>query len=74
MLEVLFCGLKASPVAGRPLWISKLHFFKSKKYKFFPNYKFFSIKTLDLELDPDSQLEKCWIRIRIKSMRIRNPA
>ncbi len=32
------------------------------------------IKTLDPELDPDPQLVKCWIRIRIKSMRIRNPA
>ncbi len=25
-------------------------------------------------LDPDPQLEKCWIRIRTKSMQIRNPA
>jgi hypothetical protein len=36
------------------------------------------IKTLDSELDldpnPDPQLEKCWIRIRSKSMRIRNSA
>jgi hypothetical protein len=32
------------------------------------------IKTPDTELDPDPQLVKCWIRIRIKSMRIHNPA
>jgi hypothetical protein len=34
------------------------------------------IKTLDLEPDPVQQLEKCRIRIRIriKSMLIRNPA
>jgi hypothetical protein len=35
------------------------------------------IKTQDPEQDPNPRpgplLEKCWIRIRIKSMRIRNP-
>jgi hypothetical protein len=37
--------------------------------------KFFSILGHQT-LDPDPELEKCWIwiRIRIKSMRIRNPA
>jgi hypothetical protein len=34
---------------------------------------FLIIKALDPELDPDPQLRKSWIRIRIKSMRIRNP-
>jgi hypothetical protein len=33
-------------------------------------FQFLVIKTLDPELDPCPQLEKCWIRIRIKSMRI----
>jgi hypothetical protein len=52
----------------------KCNLFSSFNFFFF--FKFLVIKTLDPELDPDPapQLEKCWIRIRIKSMRIRNPA
>jgi hypothetical protein len=76
-------------VLYRGLGISKLQFL-FKKYNFFSfkYFQFFVNKTLDPELgpdlqlekmlDPDPQSEKCWIRIRfrirIKSMRIRNPA
>ena len=49
--------------------------FLNKKYNFLPALSFFFqiilvIKTLDPELNPDLQLEKFWIRIRIESMRI----
>jgi hypothetical protein len=57
--------------------ISKLQFL-IKKYKFFSAVNFFSNsghQTLDPELDqdPDPQLKKCWIRIRIKLTRVSNP-
>jgi hypothetical protein len=58
-LSVLFGGL------GK----SKLQFLIKKIKIKFPAVNFFSILG-----HPDPQLEKCWIRIRIKSMRIRNPA
>ncbi len=55
------------------LGISKLQY-SIQKIKFYScNFflPFLVIKTLDSELDPDPQ---CWIRIRIKSMWIHNPA
>jgi hypothetical protein len=47
--------------------MSKLQFLRTKN----PAVNFFQflIKTLDPELNPDPQLEKNWIRTRIKSMR-----
>jgi hypothetical protein len=48
---------------------------KSFSCKICKDFQFFVIKTLDPDLDPDPQLEKKLdpVRIRIKSMRIRNP-
>ncbi len=64
-LCVLYGGLR----------ISKLQF-SIQKIKFYScNFflPFLVIKTLDTELDPDPD-PQCWIRIRIISMRIHNPA
>jgi hypothetical protein len=60
------------------LGIRKIAIFDPKNMKKFSSCNFFTflvIKTLDPDtgLDPDPQLEKCSIRIRIKSMRIHKP-
>ncbi len=63
-LDVLFGGLG----------IRKIVVFDTKKLNFFPSCKFFSIWVIKPK-DPDrySRL-KCWIRILIKWIRIRNTA
>ncbi len=94
VLDALFWGLKASPVAWAS-FMEKWQFLIKKIENKISSCKFFSIlghETLDPDpgsririqnLDPESgsgirirNLKKCWIwiRIRIKSMRIRNPA
>ncbi len=61
------------------LGISKLQFFIKKIEIKFPAINFFNFRSSNpgsgsgIRIrNPDPQLEKCWIRIRFKSMRIRN--
>ncbi len=65
MLDVLFWGLKASPVACASYmetWGKQnCNFYIKKNIWFFPAvnfFKFLVIKTLDSEMDPDPQLGK----------------
>ncbi len=69
--EGVFCSLG---VLYGGLGKSKLQFLIKKIKNKISSCKFFPILGHQTWIrDPDPQLEKCWIRIRIKSMRIRNP-
>ncbi len=75
VLDVLFWGLKASPLAWAPFMEAILQFLIQNTQIKFHAVIFLNFRSLNPGSGSGSAIRtKCWIRIRIKSMRIHNPA